>query len=64
MMNIPPSEAKQLSLPEYDAILYHWNDAHRGGDLDAPDPDVAMPMIDAINADPRLTGPKPEPVDA
>jgi len=64
MMNIPPSEAKQLSLPEYEGILYHWNQAHKVGEVDAPDPDIVMPMIDRINSDPKLFGPTPEPVEA
>jgi hypothetical protein len=57
MMNIPPSEAKQLSLPDYESILYYWNESHSSGDGgEAPDPAIVMPMIDRINADPRHTG--------
>jgi hypothetical protein len=58
MMNIPPSEANRLSMHDYESILWNWNDAQKAGDIEAPDPDVAMAMIDKINADPRLTGPR------
>jgi hypothetical protein len=56
MMNIPPDQAKDMSLQEYEARLFHWNEAHDfNGDGDAPDPEVVMPLLDRINADPRLT---------
>lgn len=60
MMNIPPSEAKQLSLWEYEALLWNWNESHStDGDLDPPDPEMWASMRSKINADPRLTGPMP-----
>lgn len=64
-MNIPPSEAKSLSLWEYEAILSEWNDAHDyGDDMAAPDPETTQALLDKINADPRLTGAKaPEAVN-
>lgn len=40
---------------EYEALLYHWNEAHSTGDVQAPDPATAIPLLDRINADPRLT---------
>lgn len=55
MMNIPLSEARRLDLHTYEGVLYHWNEAHSTGDDDAPDPEVVMPLLDRINADPRLT---------
>lgn len=55
-MNIPPDQAKDMSLQEYEARLFHWNEAHDfNGDGDAPDPEIVMPLLDRINADPRLT---------
>lgn len=54
MMNIPPSEAKALSLWEYEAILDGWNAAHSGGDVQPPDPEVAMAILERANLDPRL----------
>lgn len=57
-MNIPPSEAKQLSYYEYQSILWNWNDMHSTED-EAPDPERAIAMLDRINADPRLTGAAP-----
>lgn len=58
-MNIPPSEARELSYHDYQAILWNWNDMHSMDDDDAPDPERALAMLDRINADPRLTGPAP-----
>lgn len=56
MMNIPGDEAKKMSLEEYEARLFHWNEAHdTGGDVEAPDPEIVMPLLDRINDDPRLT---------
>ncbi len=56
MMNVPPSEARCLSLWEYEALLYHWNEAHSAGDdVEAPDPEKALALLDRINSDPRLT---------
>jgi hypothetical protein len=54
-MNIPPSEAALMSLYEYEEILYHWNEAHRmDDDADAPDPQIAMAILEKANSDPRL----------
>lgn len=55
MMNIPPSEAKALSMEEYEMLLHGWNKAHGGDDVSAPDPEMVQRRLDAINADPRLT---------
>lgn len=56
MMGIGPGDARELSLWDYEALLYHWNDAHQSGDdVEAPDPARALAMLDRINADPRLT---------
>jgi hypothetical protein len=54
MMNVPPSEAKALSLWEYEAILHHHNEAHGGGDVEPPVPEVAMAILERANSDPRL----------
>lgn len=37
MMNIPPSEAKKLTLYEYQALLHNWRAAHETGD-EPPEP--------------------------
>jgi hypothetical protein len=59
-MNIPPSEAKALSLWEYQALLWQWNEAHNyDADGEAPDAERTQELLDRINADPRLTGPPP-----
>jgi hypothetical protein len=56
MMNIPGDEARRMTLWEYEARLYHWNEAHEVKDeVEAPDPEIVMPLLDRINADPRLT---------
>lgn len=54
MMHMPPSEAKALSLWEYEAMLWNWNKAHNGSDVEAPDPDKTQKLIDKINLDPKL----------
>lgn len=65
MMNIPPGEAKLLSRWEYEALLWNWNDSHKGGDdVAPPDPELTQERLDRINADLRLTGAKaPKPVN-
>lgn len=50
MMNIPPEQAAQLSLWEYEALLWHWNEAHSSGeDIEAPDPEIAMAILERAN---------------
>lgn len=56
MMNIPPSEVERMSLYDYEALLYNWNEAHGSDDVEAPDADRSEEMNARINADPRLTG--------
>lgn len=54
-MNIPPSEADKLDFRTYEAILHHWIEAHHyGDDEDAPDPVIAMKILDAANSNPAL----------
>ncbi|MGJ0508934.1 MAG: hypothetical protein ACR652_17760 [Methylocystis sp.] len=61
---MPPSEAKALSMWEYEALLWNWNDAHDlDADASAPDPEVTQALLDKINADPRLTGREPAAVN-
>lgn len=60
MMNIPPSEAKALTLWEYEGILWNHNEAHGSDELPPPDPATAMPLLDKLNSDPRLTRGKPK----
>jgi len=54
MMNIPPSEAKRMDLWTYEAMLWNWNDAH-DTEVEPPDPERTVALLDRINADPRLT---------
>lgn len=37
-MNIPPSEAKQLTLAEYQGLMTNWNAAQGGDDAEATEP--------------------------
>lgn len=56
MMNVPPSEAERLDIYTYEAMLWNWNEAHSSDrDIEPPDPEIVLPMLDRINADPRLT---------
>lgn len=54
-MNIPPSDARELDLWEYEAMLWHWNEAHRtGDDVEPPDPQFTQRLIDKLNSNPAL----------
>jgi hypothetical protein len=51
MMGLGKAETDNMSLWEYEARLYHWNDAHDGGeDIDLPDRAATQRMIDKINS--------------
>jgi hypothetical protein len=55
MMGLSFAEADSLSLYDYEELLYHWNEAHdTDGDVEPPDPEVAMRILDKINATPEL----------
>lgn len=54
MMGLSLAEADTLSLHDYEEILANWNDAHSTDDAHALDPENAMRILDAANADPRL----------
>lgn len=60
MMNISLGEAKAMTLWEYEAILWNHNEAHGTDDLPPPDPEIAIPLLDRLNSDPRLTQGKPK----
>lgn len=49
--------AEHMPLYDYEELLWHWNEGQstNGDDIEAPDPAKALPMIDMVNADPRLT---------
>jgi hypothetical protein len=55
-MNIPPSEAGALDLWTYEALVFAWNEAltRDTDDVDAPDPEIAMRVLDKANRDERL----------
>lgn len=57
MMNIGPDAAAALSMWEYEALLFYWNEAHAtdDGEAPAPDPEVAMAILDLANRNPLLT---------
>lgn len=49
------ADIQHMSLWEYEARLWHWNEAHGGGDdVQPPDPHTTQRLIDKINSDPRL----------
>lgn len=37
MMNVPPSEARELTLHDYQALVHNWQAAHETGD-EPPEP--------------------------
>lgn len=53
-MNIPVSDARALSLWEYDALIYHWNEAHGDGDAPTVPHEVSERLIDKLRANPEL----------
>lgn len=60
MMGLGRADTDTMSLWEYEARLFHWNEAHGSGDdIGAPDPATAQRIIDMANKDPRLTKGKP-----
>lgn len=56
MMGLGWSDIERMSLWEYEARLYHWNEAHGGGDdaVAPPDPHLTQKLIDRINSDRAL----------
>lgn len=61
MMHIPPSEARHLSYYDYQALLWNWNDSQTRTEVEPPDGETTMALLDRINSDPRLTGSAPAP---
>lgn len=58
MMNCA-DRAFMMSLWEYEARLYHWNEAHGSDDGDGggrPDPRVMQGMVDKLNEQLRAGG--------
>lgn len=55
MMGLGKADTDSMSLWEYEARLYHWNEAHGSDSVNAPDPDIAFRILEKANADPRLT---------
>ncbi len=49
MMNIGPSDARALTLYEYQALLYNWEQAH-ATDEPAPDEDAVAGMFERMRA--------------
>ncbi len=58
MMGVPPDAAQDMDLWEYEALLYHWNESHGGGEpeMKLPDPERAQALLDRANSSPHLTG--------
>jgi type II secretory pathway component PulK len=57
MMNLGREDVMQMSMEEYEARLFHWNDAHKTGEasIETRDPAATIAELARINADPRLT---------
>lgn len=54
MMNMQPSEAKALSLYEYEMMLHNWAKAHDPDHVDIVAPDVTQDLITKLKAKPEL----------
>lgn len=50
MMNVPPSEAKALSLYDYQALLHNWQIANESEDDTPPDEDAVAGMFERMRA--------------
>lgn len=49
------NQVEAMSLYEYEERLFHWNEAHAlDGDVDAPDPEIAMAILEKIRANPAM----------
>lgn len=51
MMSIPPSEARELTWWEYQAMLWNWNDRHSTDEQDeaeAPDADFVARQFERL----------------
>lgn len=56
MMGVTVSDARSLSLWEYEALLHHWNRAHGGEEpIDPEDAEATVARLAEINLDPRFT---------
>ena len=54
LLRVKPED---LTLWEYEALVWNNNELHRSpDDVEPPDPDVAIPLLERLNNDPRLTG--------
>lgn len=61
MMNIPPSEAKALSLEEYEGLLWCWQQAHKSSKDDVEvDAERMVKMVENLRKRPDLLGPRPK----
>lgn len=58
-MNVPPSEAGDLGLWEYQALIWNWNRLHKS-EPDAPTTAETQAMIDALKANPEMLKGKPK----
>ena len=55
MMGLGWADIERMSLWEYEARLYHWNEAHGGEEqVEAPDRQLTQKLIDRINSDRSL----------
>jgi len=59
MMGLGWADIERMSLWEYEARLFHWNEAHGSDDdpVAPPDPHLTQRLIDRINSDPSLNPP-------
>lgn len=53
-MNIPPSEAERMSLGDYEALVWNWNEAHNTSGIEPADHALTQKLVDRINSDPLL----------
>jgi len=68
MMGVSDSDARALSLHDYEMRLWHWNQIHGDADTEIVDPEITQRAIDNLRARPdlrqRTKGEKPQPMPA
>lgn len=67
-MGVGATDAREMSLYEYEMRLHHWNEIHGSGDDEIVDPEITQRMIDNLMSRPDLLtttkGEKPKPMPA
>lgn len=68
MMGVSDSDARAMSLHDYEMRLWHWNQIHGEPEVEIVDPERTQSIIDQLKSRPDLLtrnkGEKPKPMPA